>query len=139
MATNPDMQLGVFALPVNNDPECTNVNLSVSTTLAVHPSSDQMDLALKFANYVLDDNDSSALFEACSFNPLADCHTFEPASWVADANSYVTEGRAYKDLVLPTAVTDEQGKLLQEYYVGSVTQDEIIQRLDEVYAQAVSG
>lgn len=139
METNPDMQLGVFALPVNNDIGCTNINLSVSTTLAVHPSSDQMDLALKFANYVLDDNDSSALFEACSFNPLASCHTFEPASWVADANVYVTEGRAYKDLVLPSAVTDEQGKLLQEYYVGSVTQDEIIQRLDEVYAQAISG
>ena len=69
MATNPDMQLGVFALPINNNVDCTRVNLSVSTTLAVHPSSDQMDLALKFANYVLDDNDSSALFESCSFNP----------------------------------------------------------------------
>lgn len=138
MSTNPDMQLGVFALPVNNDVGCTNVNLSVSTTLAVHPSSDQMDLALKFANYVLDDKDSSALFEACSFNPLASCHTFKPASWVEDANAYVTEGRCYKDLVLPSAVTEEQGKLLQEYYVGNVTKEEIIQRLDEVYSQATS-
>ena len=139
MATNPDMQLGVFALPINNNVDCTRVNLSVSTTLAVHPSSDQMDLALKFANYVLDDNDSSALFESCSFNPLATCHTYEPASWVADASAYVSEGRCYKDLVLPSAVTDEQGRLLQEYYVGSVTKDEIIQRLDEVYAQAIAG
>ena len=138
MSTNPDMELGVFALPVNNDVGCTNINLSVSTTLAVHPSSDQMDLALKFVNYVLDDEDSNALFEACSFNPLATCHTFEPASWVADANVYVEAGRSYKDLVLPTAVTDEQGRLLQEYYVGSVTADEMMARLDEVYAQAVS-
>ncbi len=139
MSTNPDMQLGVFALPVNNNEDCTKINLSVSTTLAVHPSSDQMDLALKFANYVLDDEDSSALFESCSFNPLATCHTYEPASWVADANVYVTEGRSYKDLVLPSAVTDEQGRLLQEYYVGSVTKDDIITRLDEVYAQAIAG
>lgn len=139
MSTNPDMQLGVFALPVNNNEDCTKINLSVSTTLAVHPSSDQMDLALKFANYVLDDEDSSALFESCSFNPLATCHTYEPASWVADANVYVTERRSYKDLVLPSAVTDEQGRLLQEYYVGSVTKDDIITRLDEVYAQAIAG
>ena len=139
MSTTPDMQLGVFALPVNNNEDCTKINLSVSTTLAVHPSSDQMDLALKFANYVLDDEDSSALFESCSFNPLATCHTYEPASWVADANVYVTEGRSYKDLVLPSAVTDEQGRLLQEYYVGSVTKDDIITRLDEVYAQAIAG
>ena len=40
---------------------------------------------------------------------------------------------------MTSAVTDEQGRLLQEYYVGSVTKDEIIQRLDEVYAQAIAG
>ena len=79
------------------------------------------------------------LYTSCSFNPLATCHTYEPASWVADASAYVSEGRCYKDLVLPSAVTDEQGRLLQEYYVGSVTKDEIIQRLDEVYAQAIAG
>ena len=41
--------------------------------------------------------------------------------------------------MLPSAVTDEQGRLLQEYYVGSVTKDEMIQRLDEVYAQTIAG
>ena len=139
MTTNPEMQLGVFALPVNNNPECTRVNLSVSTTLAVHPETQQMELALKFANYVLDDADSSALFESCSFNPLASCHTYAPASWVADASAYVAAGRGYKDLVLPSAVTDEQGKLLQEYYVGSVTQVNFIARMDQAYQDANKG
>lgn len=139
MTTNPDMQLGVFALPVNNNRDCTRVNLSVSTTLVVHPETTQMDLALKFANYVLDDADSSALFESCSFNPLASCHNYEPAGWVADASAYVADGRCYKDLVLPSAVTDEQGKLLQEYYVGSVTQEDFIARMDQVYKDANQG
>ena len=130
MTTNPDMKLGVFALPINEDPNCTRVNLSTSTTLAVHPDSQELDLALKFANYVLDAKDSSALFQSCSFNPLADCHDYEAYSWVADASAYVAAGRAYQDLVLPSSVTDEQGRLLQEYYVGSVTVDEIIERLD---------
>lgn len=133
MATNPDMKLGVFALPVNENEECTRVNLSTSTTLAVHPDAKEMDLALKFANYVLDDQDSAALFQACSFNPLASVHTYEPASWVADASSFVAAGKAYKDLVLPSAVTGEQGKLLQEYYVKTVTKEAFIERMDEVY------
>ena len=133
MATNPDMKLGVFALPVNENEECTRVNLSTSTTLAVHPDAKEMDLALKFANYVLDDQDSVALFQACSFNPLAYVHTYEPASWVADASSFVAAGKAYKDLVLPSAVTGEQGKLLQEYYVKTVTKEAFIERMDEVY------
>lgn len=136
MTTNPDMELGVFALPINEDPGCTRVNLSTSTTLAVHPNSQELDLALKFANYVLDENDSSALFQSCSFNPLASCHNYEAYSWVADASAFVAAGRAYQDLVLPSSVTDEQGRLLQEYYVGTVTVDEIIQRLDTAFKTA---
>lgn len=136
MTTNPDMQLGVFALPINEDPNCTRVNLSTSTTLAVHPESQELDLALKFANYVLDETDSSALFQACSFNPLATCHNYEAYSWVADASAFVAAGRAYQDLILPPSVTDEQGRLLQEYYVGTVTVDEIIKRLDAAFQAA---
>lgn len=133
MTTNPNMKLGVFALPVNNNEASTKVNLSTSTTLAVHPKTKEKELALKFANYVLDEKDSSALFQACSFNPLATVHNYTPASWVADASTYVAAGKAYKDLVLPQAVTEEQGKLLQEYYVKSVTKEEFIKHMDKVF------
>lgn len=136
METNPDMKLGVLALPVNDNPGCTLVNMSTSTVLGVYPGGKNLDMALAFANYVLDDVDSSALFQACSFNPLATVHTYEAASWVADASQYVAQGKAYRDLVLPSAVTDEQGKLLQELYVGSVTVDDIIQRLDAAFQSA---
>jgi raffinose/stachyose/melibiose transport system substrate-binding protein len=137
MQTNPDMELGVFPLPINNNKANTLVNLSTSTTLAVHPDSKVKDVALKFANYVLDDNDSSALFESTRFNPIATIHNYETDSWVTDAYQYVEEGRSYQDLVLPQAVTEEQGKLLQEYYVGTVTKDQFIKRMDEVFAEAV--
>lgn len=137
MQTNPDMELGVFPLPINNNKADTLVNLSTSTTLAVHPDSKVKDVALKFANYVLDDNDSSTLFESTRFNPIAAIHNYETDPWVTDAYQYVEEGRSYQDLVLPQAVTEEQGKLLQEYYVGSVTKDEFIKRMDEVFAEAV--
>lgn len=136
MTTNPDMNMGVFALPVNNNKGCTLINLSTSTTLVVYPNSKNMDVALKFADYVLDDNDSSALFQACSFNPIANIHNYETSSWVKEAYQYVADGRSYQDLVLPSAVTDEQGKLLQEYYVGSVTREDIIAALDAKFKEA---
>ena len=136
METNPDMKLGVLALPVNDNPGSTLVNMSTSTVLGVYPGGKNLDMALAFANYVLDDADSSALFQACSFNPLATVHTYEAASWVSDASQYVAQGKAYRDLVLPSSVTEEQGKLLQELYVGSVTVDDIIQRLDAAFQSA---
>ncbi|TCL55870.1 raffinose/stachyose/melibiose transport system substrate-binding protein [Kineothrix alysoides] len=136
MTTNPDMQLGVFALPVNNNPECTRINLATSTVLGVYANGLEKEVAIKFANYVLDDNDSSALFQACGFNPISSIHAFETASWVQDAYKYVEEGRSYQDLVLPSSVTDEQGRLLQELYVGSVDIDGIIERLDGAFKEA---
>lgn len=136
METNPDMQLGVMPLPVNNNPDCTLINYSTSTILGVYPGSDEMDLALEFANYVLDDSDSSALFQACGFNPVASCHSYEVSSWVEDGYGYVQDGKSYQDLVLPSAVTDQQGKLLQELYVGSVTEEQIIAQLDQAFKDA---
>ncbi|MCL2244433.1 MAG: ABC transporter substrate-binding protein [Treponema sp.] len=133
MTVNPNMQLGVLPLPVNNNSKCTLINLATSTILGVHPGSKEKNLSLKFANFVMDDSASSSLFQACGFNPVASCHNYEVSSWVRDAYRYVEAGRAYQDLVLPNAVTDEQGKLLQELYVGSVTIDQMIERLDRVY------
>jgi raffinose/stachyose/melibiose transport system substrate-binding protein len=136
LTTNPDMNMGVYALPVNNNEACTLINLSTSTTLGVYPDSENIDIALKFANYVLDDKDSSALFQACGFNPIATVHNYETSSWVKEAYQYVEAGRSYQDLVLPSAVTDEQGKLLQEYYVGSFTKEDIIKVLDAKFKEA---
>jgi raffinose/stachyose/melibiose transport system substrate-binding protein len=136
MTTNPDMNMGVFALPINNNEACTLINLSTSTTLVVYPNSKNLDIALKFADYVLDENDSSALFQACSFNPISTVHNYETSSWVKEAYQYVADGRSYQDLVLPNSVTDEQGKLLQEYYVGAVTREDIIAALDAKFKEA---
>jgi raffinose/stachyose/melibiose transport system substrate-binding protein len=136
MTTNPNMNMGVFALPVNNDKACTLINLSTSTTLAVYPDSKNLDIALKFADYVLDDKDSSALFQSCTFNPIANVHNYDTSSWVKEAYQYVADGRSYQDLVLPSSVTDEQGKLLQEYYTGAVTKDEIMKKLDAKFKEA---
>ena len=68
MTTNPDMKLGVFPLPINGNKDCTRVNsVLLSTTLAVYPESENLELALKFANYVLDDEDSSTPFSGMFF------------------------------------------------------------------------
>ena len=51
--------------------------------------------------------------------------------------TWVAQGRAYLDLSLPGAVTDETAKLLQSYYVGDVTREQIISRLDRTWQRAL--
>lgn len=136
LSVNPKINIGVGALPVNENIDCTRVNLATTTSLAVYADSPQMEMALEFANYILDDQDSSALYESLKFNPVATCHDYEQYSWAKDASEYVAAGRAYMDLVLPQAVTNEQGKLLQSLYVDQVTVDQFISTMDQTFKAA---
>ncbi|MFB9276180.1 ABC transporter substrate-binding protein [Cohnella cellulosilytica] len=138
LKVNPDMEFGVAPLPVSNDPEGTMINLATSTSLALSPTSKNQEVALDLLNYILDDKDSSALFEELKFNPIATVHTYEVFPWVNEASEYVSQGKAYLDLKLPNGVTDETAKLLQSYYAKDVTQDDIIASLDKVWRTAVN-
>lgn len=137
LKANPDMEFGVAPLPVSNDPKGTMINLATSTSLAVSPTSKNKEVALDLVNYILDDNDSSALFEELKFNPVAEQHKYDTYPWVTEASSYVSQGKAYLDLSLPNGVTDETAKLLQSYYAKSVSKEDMIKSLDKTWANAL--
>lgn len=136
LKSNPDMDFGVAALPINDDPNATMINLSTSTSLAVSPTSKNKEYALDFVNYVLDDKDSSAFYESLKFNPVAKTHEFDTYPWVKDALVYVKAGKAYQDPVMPQAVKDEVGKALQSYFVQQLSQDAVLQALDKAWQDA---
>lgn len=136
MKANPDMQMGVGALPVDNNPKNTMINLATTTALAVYANTKQQKTALDLANYILDEKDSSKLYHDLMFNPVANFQNFEQYSWSEEASQYVQQGRAYTDLVLPNAVTDEQGKLLQSYYLKKVTKDQFLETMDKTFKEA---
>lgn len=136
LSVNKDIRIGVGALPVNKDKKCTRINLSTSTSLSVYSGTKEKEIALALANYILDDKDSSALYQGLAFNPVATCHTYDQFSWTKEAYAYVAAGRAYTDLVLPQAVTDDQGMLLQSYYLKKVTKEVIMENLDKTFKEA---
>ncbi|MGC5774475.1 ABC transporter substrate-binding protein [Paenibacillus pabuli] len=133
LKSNPDINFGVAPLPINDNPDDTKINLSTSTSLAVSSSSKNKEVALDFVNYVLDDKDSSAFYQALKFNPVAKIHDFKSFPWVDDALKYVNEGKAYQDPSIPQAVKDESGKALQGYYSGQLDQQQVIDALDKAW------
>lgn len=136
LKANPNMKLGVGAFPVDNNPKDTMINLAATTSLAVHTNTKEKETALDLANYILDDKDSSKLYKDLMFNPVATCHKFDQYPWAKQASAYVEKGRAYTDLVLPNAVTDEQGKLLQSYYLKKTTKEQFIATMDKTFKEA---
>lgn len=138
LEANPDIDFGVAALPVSDDPDAAMINLATSTSLAVSPTSEHEEIAFALINYLLDAEDSPALFEELKFNPIAAFHDYPIFPWIEEAMTWVADGHAYLDLSLPGAVTDETARLLQSYYSGQVTSAEIIETLDRTWRRAVA-
>lgn len=137
LSVNPDINFGVAPLPVTDNEDTTMINLSTSTSLAVSPESQHKDLAKRLVNYILDAEKSSDLFEELKFNPLSTIHTFESFPWINEAMSYVEQGKAYLEEALPNGVTDETAVMLQEYYAGTKTRNEVIEAIDAAWASAL--
>ncbi|MCM3111710.1 ABC transporter substrate-binding protein [Lederbergia lenta] len=135
VAAKEDFNFGVAALPINDDPNSTLINLSTSTSLAVSKESKVKDVAKDFINYVMDDEDSSALYESLAFNPISDLHTFDLYPWLEDSNAYVEDGRIYQDPTIPSAVKSESEKLFQSYFADDATQEAVIKGLDRSWEQ----
>lgn len=133
LKSNPDLDFGVAPLPFNDNPDATLINLGASTSLAVSKSTKNKEVALDFINYILDDKDSNAFFQALKFNPISDVHTYESYPWVNDAMVYVKEGKSYQDPSIPQSVKDEVGKGLQAYYAGQLSQDDVLKALDKAW------
>ncbi|SIQ33491.1 ABC transporter substrate-binding protein [Halanaerobium kushneri] len=138
LEANPEMEIGVAPLPVSNNPEGTMINLSTSTSLAVSKNSKQKEVAYDLLNFILDQEKSSELFEKLKFNPISTVHDYQSFPWVEEAMSYASKGRAYQDLSIPGGVTDETAKLLQSYYVETVSKEEIIKSLDKAWKDSIS-
>ncbi|WVX13608.1 extracellular solute-binding protein [Paenibacillus peoriae] len=133
LKSNPDMDFGVAPLPINDNPDATMINLSVSTSLAVYSGTKNKEVATDFVNYILDKKDSNDFFQALKYNPVATVHTFDSYPWINEATEYVKQGKSYQDARIPQAVKDEAGKALQSYFVGQMSQDDVVKALDKAW------
>ncbi|SDZ56323.1 raffinose/stachyose/melibiose transport system substrate-binding protein [Evansella caseinilytica] len=135
LAANEGFDFGVAPLPINENRDATLINSSTTTSLAVSSDSKNKKVAKDLLNYILDENDSSALFEDLKFNHVATVHDFEPFPWLIDSNEYVAAGKAYQDPPIPQAVKSESEKAFQSYLSGGFTQEQVIEALDRAWKQ----
>jgi raffinose/stachyose/melibiose transport system substrate-binding protein len=136
LANNPDFELGVAPMPINDDPNSTLLNLSTSTSMTVSPTSKNKEIALDFINYMLDEKDSSAFYESLMFNPVIKQHTFTPFPWVDDVTKYVSEGKAYDDPRIPSGVKTESEKIFQSFYAKDATREDVVKALDKAWQES---
>jgi len=136
VAANEDFNFAVAPLPINENPDATLINSSISTSLAVSSESEHKEVAKALVNYMLDEEDSSQLFQDLKFSPIAEFHNFEPYPWLEDVLDYMDEGKSYLDPAIPPAVKSESEKVLQSYLGGQMDQADVIEALDRAWQQS---
>ncbi|MDR6225087.1 ABC transporter substrate-binding protein [Desmospora profundinema] len=76
---NPDLQLGVFALPVTNDPEKNKLVSGVDVLLAMKADIQHPEEAMKWIEFMLDhENAQGYIDEQAAFSALEDVFQEEP-------------------------------------------------------------
>ena len=133
LESDPNFEIGVAPLPISDDASQTKINASVSTSLAVCSFSKNKEVAKDLVAFFLDPDNSSEFFQAAQFNPLSTVHNYQSYPWVDEAAVYQKEGKAYVDLSIPQSVKDESGKMLQAYYVGDASKEDVITALDDAW------
>ncbi|TVY04217.1 ABC transporter substrate-binding protein [Cohnella terricola] len=137
LKVNPNFNLGLGALPINDDPQSTKVVIAITTTLTAYPDGPNKDVALDFLNYILDDQDSSAFFESLKFNKVATNQTIKSFPWDEDAQNIVDAGQGFLGLTLPVAADQDKDKLAQAYYAKSISQDQYVDSVNKTWKKSV--
>ncbi len=132
---NPDTDFLTAPLPISDDPNDTLINIGVGGMLVVNDKATDMELALDFANFWLDDEYSSQLYQQMNQTPIATVHNYESFPWEKMAIEFVRQGKACIDYRRPADVVMEMGKMIQAYYLKRATQDELIQQVDRAWQE----
>ncbi|MFI3212984.1 MAG: extracellular solute-binding protein [Eubacteriales bacterium] len=133
LAVNPDMNFGMGALPVSEDPDECMINSSASTMLVVNSASENKEVAAALLGYFLDDEDSMWFYDACVFNPVTqtqnDNMVINP--WVLDGKDWVNAGKYYMDdETTPSTCVDDIASMAQAWFAGELTDEGFIEKAD---------
>ena len=134
---NPDFNLGLGALPIDEDPSNAVVMLAISNVITCSPDSSNFDIAKDFINYLLNDDVTDDLYSSCLFNQVAVNQNIEAFPWTLDGLKCVEEGRVYGEYSMPSVVFTALNQGAQMYFDKQVDRAGFVKMMDEAYASGV--
>lgn len=135
LESNPDINIGTFPFPVDNDPSTTEVPTGIDTVLAISEdlSPEKEDAARKFVNFLLRPEITQKYMESQRlFAAIEGVEQTEPE--LQGLQTYFEEGRVAtsKQLGLPATMYADMRHLVQQFAIDKDI-DEFLKTLDEEY------
>lgn len=131
---DPDANLGMIGLPVDENPENAAILADSAEILFVSADSEKKDLAIAFIKWMLSKEGSEYLGSlthapsTSTAKPVIELNPFADS-----ANTWINEGKKTASFAWnywAPGIMDVIGKDMQEYFMGSMTLEEMVADLD---------
>lgn len=142
---NPDAQMGVFAVPVTDDPEDAKLDVDVGCVVVVNADSPNVDAALKVLDAISSEESGSwNSYIGDTIGASVPGVPFEAsftAPYLTSYNKYMDEGKIRPWIYqrLKAGAQTIIGESIQGYFAGTMTEDEVIEEMDTRYDDLLNG
>ena len=138
---NPEANIGMAGLPIDDDPNNATVLTDVAEVLFVSEQSEHKEAAIDFLKWVLSKEGAEVM---CAISNTGSPSSANPeinlTAFAADGNKWINEGKKSAPFAWSywaPGIMDLAGKDLQAYFSGTMTQEQMIADLDAQWAKSV--
>ncbi|MFC0187278.1 ABC transporter substrate-binding protein [Fictibacillus aquaticus] len=128
---NPDINLGIFPMPVTNNPEENKLVSGVDVMLAIDEESDHQKEAEKFIQFLLEkENVQTYVDEQSAFSAIKDVYQEDPKLEGIKENFEKGTITSFPDHYYPQGMN--AANILQEFLIGKKTnKEEFLKKMDK--------
>jgi raffinose/stachyose/melibiose transport system substrate-binding protein len=139
-AANPDINMGLMAVPLNDNPEDTKLMTSASRYFAVNKESENYEEACKFLDWFCDNIQKYIVDPMGVMAPYDTVNTSQLTALNSDMFSYAEKNMTYSSFgtdYWPAGFNIDVATPLQAYAAGSMTKEDVIAELQTLYNNRV--
>lgn len=135
---NPKLNMGMFAVPLNDNAEETKMQVATTAYFVLHKDSANLEESKEFLTW-LHKNGQKYIVEKMNLAPVFDDVNGKNLGPLhEDMNSYVKAGKTYDNYgtgLWPAGFNTDIAKPLQAYIAGVANKEETLKRLQDLWIQ----
>lgn len=137
---NPDANIGLAGLPIDDNPDNATILSDVGEVLFVSSQSEHKDAAIDFIKWTLSKEGAEFLSSMSKAGSPSNANPeLELPDLMADATEWINEGKKTAPFAWSywtSGIMDLAGKDMQAYFSGTMTMEEMMDDLDAQWARA---
>ena len=141
LGVNPDIDAGMFGLPVFEDPDMARLSVGADYRIGINAKSKNVEAAKKFFDFMTTKMATDIwIKEGRLISSVVGTKVDAIGSSVAlDIKSYIDSDKTYTwgSFYWPAGLSTEIGKLMQKYYLGELTKEQVCSTMDDLWKKAV--